>query len=154
MTVSVFAAAKRLGEKSGWSLSNLEMQKLLYLAHMFHLGHHEEPLVSGLFEAWDYGPVHPSLYHRAKVFGSSPVENVFHSAPDLDDGTEAELLDDAVEQLSHNRPGRLVAITHWDQGAWAKNYVPGERGIVIPNEDILEEYKERVRRVRANRENG
>lgn len=145
MTVSVFAAAKRLGEQSGWSLSNLEMQKLLYLAHMFHLGKHGTPLVSGQFEAWDYGPVHPELYHRAKIFGSSPVGNVFHTVEDVSGGAEAELLDDAVKQLSHNRPGKLVAITHWEKGAWAKHYIPGARGVAIPNDDILEEYRERAR---------
>jgi len=38
MTVSASAAAKRMCERSGWTLSNLELQKLLYIAHMFHLG--------------------------------------------------------------------------------------------------------------------
>lgn len=149
MAVSVFAAAKRLGEQSDWSLSNLEMQKLLYLAHMFHLGKYGTPLILGYFEAWDYGPVQPDLYHRAKIYGSSPVENIFHSASEVPNGTEAELIDEAVKHLSHNRPGRLVAITHWDKGAWAKHYVPGARGVVIPDEDILEEYRERERTFRA-----
>ena len=149
MTVPALAAAKRLAERSGWSLSNLELQKLLYLAHMFHLGQFKTPLTQGQFEAWDYGPVHPELYHRVKIFGSSPVSNVFHLVEDLPDGTEAKLLDDAVDQLSHNRPGKLVAITHWEKGAWAKHYTPGARGVVISNEDILEEYRERERASRA-----
>mgnify|MGYP006283548483 CR=1 FL=1 len=77
MTVSVLSAAKRLAARSGWTLSNLELQKILYLAHMVHLGRTDgAPLVHGLFEAWDYGPVHPDLYHRVKIFGSSPVKNI------------------------------------------------------------------------------
>ncbi|RWO77206.1 type II toxin-antitoxin system antitoxin SocA domain-containing protein [Mesorhizobium sp.] len=67
MTLHVLSAAKHLAKQSGWSLSNLELQKILYLAHMFYLGRTGEPLVSGHFEAWDYGPVHPDLYHRVKV---------------------------------------------------------------------------------------
>lgn len=145
MTVPVFAAAKRICERSGWSVSNLELQKLLYIAHMFYLGHHEEPLIRGHFEAWNYGPVQPTLYHRAKIFGSSPVDNIFHSAGALEDGKEAKMLDEAVDQLSGSPTGRLVAITHWEKGAWAKHYVPGEFGIVIPNEDILQEYQDRAR---------
>jgi uncharacterized phage-associated protein len=149
MTVSAFEAAKRLGERSGWSLSNLEMQKLLYLAHMFHLGQYGKPLVSGHFEAWDYGPVHPDLYHRIKIFGSSPVENVFHSVNKPQEGTEAQLLDDVFKHFANQRPGRLVAITHWDKGAWARHYDPGTRNVIIPNEDILDEYRERERSFRT-----
>lgn len=148
MPVPVLASAKRLGERSGWSLSNLKMQKLLYLAHMFHLGRTGKPLVDGQFEAWDYGPVHPVLYQKVKIFGSSPVENIFHSVPDLGDGEEAELLDKAVEQLSDAAIGRLVAATHWDKGAWATHYRPGGRHIVIPNEAIRQEYMDRQNAIR------
>ena len=150
MTVPVLAAAKRLGVRSNWSLSNLEMQKLLYVAHMLHLGQYDEPLVPGLFEAWEYGPVHPALYHKVKVFGSSPVANVFHLAGDLAEGTEARMLDEAVDKLSHASPGKLVAITHWDGGAWAKHYIPGMRGVAIPNNAIRQEYVDRENAARAS----
>ena len=144
MAVSALSAGKRLGEHSGWTLSNLAMQKLLYIAHMYHLGKHDAaPLVSGQFEAWEYGPVHPTLYHAVKRFGADPVENIFKSVRAMREGTETRLLDAAVDQLSDST-SRLVAITHWDKGAWAANYVPGERGIPITNEDILKEYTERL----------
>ena len=148
MTVPVLVAAKRMGIKSSWSLSNLRMQKLLYIAHMFHLGRYGSPLVDGGFEAWDLGPVHPVLYHEAKIFGSSPVKNIFRSESDMvDDCTEAELIDTTVSKTGMAlRPGQLVAITHWTGGAWYQHYVPNQRGIVIPNEDILLEYEKRKRR--------
>lgn len=38
MTVSVLSAAKTLAEMTDWNLSNLEMNKILYLAHMLRLG--------------------------------------------------------------------------------------------------------------------
>lgn len=150
MTVSTLSAAKRMCEKSGWSLSNLKLQKLLYIAHMFYMAENNgEPLISGRFEAWDYGPVVPGLYHFAKVFGSEPIENIFHGIPDLGDGPEAETLDEAVEKLGHASPGRLVAITHWDKGAWASYYQSGLRGAEIPNPAIIEEYNERCRATAA-----
>lgn len=152
MTVPVLAAAKRMAERSGWSLSNLELQKMLYLAHMFYMGEHDgRPLIPGHFEAWDYGPVHPTLYHQAKIFGSSPVGNIFRSEPDIADlSPEAAILDKATDQLSQATPGRLVAATHRVGGAWDKNYIPGQRNIVIPNEDILAEYRERFDAARQN----
>lgn len=127
MAISIFEAAKHLGSQADWSLSNLKMQKILYIAHMYHLGIYDgSPLVRGLFEAWDYGPVHPDLYHRAKVFGADPVGNIFRSFKDLeDDGTEKRILDAAAEQLSVISSAQLIATTHREGGAWAKHYVPG-----------------------------
>ncbi len=135
MTISVFDAAKRLCQESNWAISNLELQKLLYIAHMLHLGEHGEPLIHEYFEAWNYGPVQPSLYHHAKVFGSSPVKNIFHSAEDIPPSTESTLLDQVVAQFSHRTAAWLVAVTHWQKGAWANNYKSGAKGIIIPNAD-------------------
>jgi uncharacterized phage-associated protein len=122
-------------------LSNLELQKLLYLAHMFYLGRTGgEPLVPGYFEAWDYGPVHPDLYQRAKIFGSDPVENIFHANAEPT-GPELAILDEAYDSLGRSGPGRLVNATHRRGGAWDRNYHPGIRHCVIPNQDILSEYQ-------------
>jgi uncharacterized phage-associated protein len=143
MTVPVLSAAKRLAERSGWTLSNLELQKILYLAHMFYLGRTGgEPLVPGQFEAWDYGPVHPDLYHRVKVFGSDKVENIFYGNPDLPEGPERAILDEAYDSLGKLGAGRLVNATHRRTGAWAINYLPGVRNRPISNADILAEYQE------------
>ncbi|TVR79087.1 MAG: DUF4065 domain-containing protein [Rhodospirillales bacterium] len=122
-------------------MSNLQFNKILYIAHMVHLGPHGVPLVDGRFEAWDYGPVHPTLYHHAKVFGSSPVGNIFHSVGEIPPGPEAETLDAALESLRNARPGQLVAMTHRGDGAWARHYVPRQRNTIIPDADILAEYR-------------
>ena len=142
MTVPVLSAAKRLGETSGWTLTNLHMQKMCYIAHMFHLGNEHAPLVDGHFEAWEYGPVHPVLYNRLKGFGPHPVTKapfMLHRSMS-EDHSGIKYLDSAVTQLQRNR---LVAIAHWEKGAWAKNYDPQWKNIVISNDDILEEFQER-----------
>jgi uncharacterized phage-associated protein len=148
MPVQIFSAAKELGRLTDWRLSNLEMNKVLYLAQMLRLGQTEgrDSLVSNVFEAWDYGPVSPRLYHKAKVFGSKPVGNVFHQYADMDDGDELNALKEAIEATKGRSPSDLVAITHWQEGAWYQNYEPGKRGVIIPNEDIYDEYVKRVRR--------
>jgi uncharacterized phage-associated protein len=145
MAVSALSAARTLCELRKWNVSNLELQKILYLAHMFYLGRNGAPLLNEDFEAWDYGPVIPELYHRAKAFGSGPVRNVFHWVPPVPPGTtEYEVLREAVEATRAMRAGQLVAITHWDRGAWAQVYRPGLRGVKIPNHAIAGEYRDRV----------
>ena len=95
------------------------------------------------FEAWDFGPVVPKLYHKVKAFGSGPVPNVFWSEDDISDSDEGDLIADVVVGLGGERSSKLVAITHWEEGAWAQHYVPGLRGVVISNESIKAEYERR-----------
>lgn len=147
MAVNSLVAARKVGELREWNATNLEINKILYFASMVFLGRNgaENPLVTEHFEAWDYGPVLPSVYHRAKVFRNQPVEAIaFRSQPDLVTGLESAILEETVEMLSDKSAGELVAITHWESGAWAKHYCPGGKGILIPNHDIFQEYQDRV----------
>ena len=144
MTIPVLQAAKYLVGRSGWKQSNLEIQKILYITHMYHLGGYGTSLVYGDFEAWDLGPVHPDLYHALKQFGAGPVTDIRYSTGFIPEGTEKELLEQAVGCLSHKTGGELISMTHWPEGAWAKNYIPGRRNIVIPRADIIEEYGKRT----------
>jgi len=142
MTISTFDAARTLGHYSNWSLTNLQMQKILYLSHMVYLDKtNGTPLVNEEFESWDYGPVLPSLYHRIKFYGSEPVRDVFHNNKILTFGKEAEILKEAAHKFSHVHPGSLIDLTHRKDGAWDQTYFRGARNRIIPNEKILEEYK-------------
>jgi len=143
--ISASQAAKFLCRESDWSLSNLSLQKILYLAHMFYMGENNGTrLVDNDFEAWDFGPVVPALYRRVKAFGSEPIKNIFYSVADVREHSAEEILSWALEEFGSLRPGQLVNITHGDDGAWARAYAAGKRGIVIPDEYILDEYRDRV----------
>ena len=150
MSVHVLQAARFAAIQSDWTLSNLVLQKVLYIAHMFHLGICETPLVDGDFEAWDLGPVHPILYHHVKRFGASRVTSIRSRHGDIEDGSERTLLAQAVDALSRKTGSELVAITHWEGGAWARNYRPGEKYRKIPQEDIIDEYCQRQRKSRSS----
>jgi len=141
MTITSFQAAKAMGHFSGWNLSNLKIQKLLYIAHMLYMGeNNKEPLINEEFEAWDYGPVLPSLYHELKIFGSSSVRDIFFKISIPSTNKEIDIIKQTVERLSVVSSSQLVTITHACGGAWDKNYRQGSRGTKIPNKDILEEY--------------
>jgi uncharacterized phage-associated protein len=144
MAVTALQAGKRVAQRSGWTLPNLALQKILYLAHMVHLGRYRTPLIAEPFEAWYHGPVVPSLYHHVKAFGASAVQNVFNAVPDPDEGSsEAKVLDEALERLGRVSPVQLVAMTQRDGGAWASSYEPGRDGRQIPREAVLGEYRSR-----------
>ncbi len=146
--ISSLSAAKTLCELSDWSLSNLKIQKILYIAHMYALGRTdgECPLLSENFEAWDYGPVLPQVYQKGKIFGADAVGNVFHSIGSIFEGEDRETLAECYVDLGDRSAAELVAATHWKLGAWAKHYSPSVKGIIIPNGDILDEYRKRKSR--------
>lgn len=145
MAVPALSAGRTLCELRDWSVSNLELQKILYLAQMYYLGQHDgAPLIREKFEAWDYGPVVPELYHHVKGFGSGPVRNVFHWIDPVAPNTpEFEALSAAAAVTKGMRASQLVANTHWNGGAWARVYSPNIFGIKIPNSAILNDYRSR-----------
>lgn len=147
MAVSYAEAAKYLCKLSDWRLTHLQLHKMLYIAHMAFLGQTGEPLISDeRFEAWDYGPVLPSLYRHLRPFGSSPVSNVFKFVPDIQEGDEKDMLDWAYQRLAKVPAATLVALTHRENGAWWNFYRPQVRNITIPDNAIMEEYKNRIQR--------
>jgi uncharacterized phage-associated protein len=145
MAIGSFVAAKRICERGGWLVTNLALQKILYIIHMVYMGRTGGRLVSAPFEAWDYGPVEPYLYRKVRIFGDRAIQDLFPEMHDISGTPEADTIDEGCRFLIGKKPSELVAMTHWENGERAKNYVPGARGIRIPDEDIILEYKERTR---------
>lgn len=141
-------AARELCRLSGWTLSNLKLQKLLYIAELYCVGESNgtDQLIASRFEAWDYGPVVPDSYHMLKIFGSRPVANIFRRVPEIEDAEKKELLARVHRVYGSLPAGQLVHITHWEEGAWAKRYAPGAN-VEITRQDILEEYRSRRNRL-------
>jgi uncharacterized phage-associated protein len=143
--IKSMTAAQRICSQGQWLVTNLQVQKILYLIHMVHMGRTGgKKLISAPFEAWDYGPVEPNLYHRVKIFGDRPIKNIFLSEPDISGTPEAAIIDEGCQFVLSIKPSELVAMTHTEGGAWAKNYVAGAKGVVIPDKDILDEYNSRL----------
>lgn len=146
MAARLDSVAKYICEKGAWKVSNLQLQKLMYMSQMIYMGRHDGArLIDAEFQAWDYGPVIPELYKRVRMFGAGYIRDVFFAArPFKPDDHRRETLDYVADGLLHLRPGELVDITHWKHGAWASNYVSGIRSITIPDRDIAAEYHRRI----------
>ncbi|WP_298958130.1 type II toxin-antitoxin system antitoxin SocA domain-containing protein [uncultured Methylobacterium sp.] len=146
MAARLDSVSKFICENSDWTATNLQLQKLLYLAQMIYMGRNAgSRLVDANFEAWDYGPVEPNLYKKVRMFGSRPISDVFFKARQFKkDDARRTFLEEFCRDLLPKRAGELVEITHWDGGAWAKHYIPGARGIQIPDRDIALEYADRI----------
>jgi uncharacterized phage-associated protein len=147
MACRLDSVCKFICTEGDWAVTNLQLQKILYVAQMYYMGQHDgERLVDTYFEAWDEGPISPDLYRKTETFGMSPVKDVFFNAFDFcPEDTRRLLLEEVCPDLLKRTPDELADITHWQRGAWAKNYVPGATSALIPDRDIVKEYQDRVR---------
>lgn len=147
MPIRVDSAARFLCKRSNWTLSNLSLQKLLYLAQVEHADRCDgAPLVEAGFQAWDYGPVIPSLYQRLRMFGGDSVEDVFYDAREIRENSNSERsLLNIWREFGSAAPGELIELTHWERGAWAQRYEPGVKGIGLSQDDIVTEAANRHR---------
>ena len=67
------AIANHFIELNPDGLTLMQLLKLSYIAHGFKLGLDLGPLSRELAQAWKYGPVFPSIYHKFKY---NPPEKI------------------------------------------------------------------------------
>lgn len=54
-------------------ITNVALQRLLYLTHGLSLVRTGQPLVYGYFEAWRHGPIHPAAHAAFKLAAHRPI---------------------------------------------------------------------------------
>jgi uncharacterized phage-associated protein len=144
MTVSSASAARTICDLQDWSITNLMLQKQLYLAHMIYIGETGgQPLIPETFEAWDYGPVLPSVFRCARVYGADPVRDIFRAPFMTESSQEYQSLEKTIGVLKGKSAAKLVGLTHSPVSAWSAVYRPGCLHIPIPTSEILREYDRR-----------
>jgi uncharacterized phage-associated protein len=71
-------------------LTQMQVQKLVFFAHGWHLAIYGQPLIDEQVEAWRFGPVIRSLYGIFRGYGSHPISelhrNLRYEDPDGDNG--------------------------------------------------------------------
>ncbi len=141
-------------------LTNLSLQKVIYFLHGQYLLSTQTPLVSGYFEAWEFGPVHPTLYGALRHLGSRPVDQLIqrksiHSGkwecvpPILDANVQTFVLESSrsLVQLSARQ---LVDLSHARNSPWDIATRCGQRrtwGLRLDNDLISMHFKHHKRSV-------
>lgn len=137
------------------AVSNLALQKLLYFLHSLFLIETKRPLISGYFEAWQYGPVHPAVYQAFKLAEDQPIhfratsQDAMTGARTAIPTPESPQIINYVKRimLSYGRltPGRLVEISHARNAPW--HFVVNTSrtslvfGLRIPDDVIVSRFK-------------
>lgn len=151
-------------------LTQMQLQKLAYIANGWNWALNGGQLVADPVQAWDYGPVYRDLYDHTKFFGNQPLSRlitnddsqaarVFGSR--YGDGLEAPpygaLLSErerAIIQHVWNRYGRLTgtqlsALTHQQGTPWFTSYTTRGKSAEIPQSEIKAHYDDLAQRAQA-----
>jgi len=76
-SVAVANEFLNLAQSAGKSLTQMQLQKLVFFAHGWYLALTDRPLIDEQVEAWRFGPVIRSLYAKFREYGSSPVSHLY-----------------------------------------------------------------------------
>jgi uncharacterized phage-associated protein len=146
-----------LASQSNRKLTQIEIQKLVYFSHGWHLALRDQGLFPEQIEAWTYGPVVRRLYDAFRRFGNSEItekalvwkmtpEGKFSSCyPAIQSGSlENDTFARAVVHGVWRKyglipPFKLVEITHLDGSPWQQARARGDT--YISNEEIKAYFK-------------
>ena len=156
--------------QDGREVTHMKLQKLSYIAHGWCLALLECPLIQDSVQAWEYGPVYPSLYHELKEYGKDPIHEEILNL-EIDESGEFKFSPASIDEESSDEEHKqkivtllkkvwevyrkfsaidLSAMTHEAGTPWGK-VVAGysqakQKSIPIPNDLIRKHYKELARR--------
>lgn len=107
---------------------HISLQKLLYFAHATYLMHRGRPLLKGPFEAWKFGPVHPTVYQSFKAAGENPIDFRARAKNVLTgEARDVEMPNDPdvclhvmhiVATYGRMSTSRLIDLSHMSGGPW------------------------------------
>lgn len=116
-------------------LTNLKLQKLLYLGQKQHIAQSGSALFEDEIEAWQYGPVVPAVYHAYKACGPFPITlfdvPAAHGA--LDDDAKA-FIRGIWESYGIYSASYLVSLTHRPGSPWHRQFYSDSGSRVISPE--------------------
>lgn len=116
----------------GSGISNLKLQKLLYFAQGYSLSRLGKPLFEEELQAWQHGPVAPSVYRMFSSHGSNSIECVsgdYDAAIFSDE--QIDLLVAVMRKYFRYSAWGLRELTHQQGTPWQQVYDENARSITI-----------------------
>ncbi|WP_372484642.1 Panacea domain-containing protein [Stenotrophomonas sepilia] len=145
----------QIAAAEGRSITPMQLQKLVYIAHGWHLGHTGQPLINEDVQAWRYGPVIYDLYNKTKAFGNQPITEWIPTGHmpwqrDVEvDANTGGFIADIWRHYSQYDAVQLSNMTHSPNTPWYRRWVDNggssQYFAVIDNDDIARFYSDAVR---------
>ncbi len=123
-------------------LTIMQLLKLVYISHGWHLEMRHSPLIMNKIEAWKFGPVIPDVYNAFRGQGVEVSKQV-PAPPSPLAPSDAHLLEQIYSGYGSLSAQRLSALTHEPGGPWDIATKQWGYFAPIPNELILPHYQQK-----------
>lgn len=139
--------ANQFVERNPQGLSLMQLLKLSYIAHGFHLGLFKMPLANEYVQAWRYGPVFPSIYDSFKYQDVYKIVKPIKFKKNWQFSTSGiEIIKFVQDNYANMEGWQLSALTHAKDTPWFKAWQEVKtqgyiKGYIIRNEDIQKYYE-------------
>lgn len=137
------------------TLTNLQIQKLVYLAHGHFLRATGKQLCNEQFEAWDFGPVSRTLYNSLKKYGDGlilqrieafdPIKVSMKAIPLVSDPIASSIIGKVFDVYGSWSAFDLVELTHSFGSPWSRTMelarTKANLGMKIDNNNIEKNFE-------------
>lgn len=122
-------------------LTQMQLLKLVYIAHGWMLGLSGRRLIDQPIEAWQYGPVVRDIYNATRGAGREPVYGPLWAPSGALDGEQDDMIRQVFDLYGNMSGIALSNITHMPNTPWALTYKPGAFGTPIDDGLIAAHYR-------------
>ncbi|WP_431102364.1 Panacea domain-containing protein [Roseateles noduli] len=140
-------------KQRGIRISHLKLQKLIFFIHAWRLALQGLPAVDERPEAWEYGPVFETLFHRLKNLGHEAIcqyietvearTNAYQALmPSIEDAAFWRILDQVMDRYGGLSASQLSTLGHEPGGPWST--ARAAKQAVIPDDSIRSFYREKL----------
>lgn len=112
-------------------IDNLRLQKILYFIQAVILCNTDHTCFNDEMQAWEYGPVVPTVYHEFKSYGSMNINKKYNVSLSFPDKEDENLIINMLDYLKSYSTSQLITITH-NQDPWRNAYRNGINSEITP----------------------
>lgn len=123
------------------AVTPMKLNKLVYIAQGYMLGHYGRPLLDEPIMAWEHGPFIAGLYQRIRGYRSQPVERLTQSNFEILTNLEKSVLNEVVNTYNDLTAMQLADATHKSDTPWFETWHRYEQNTPISNDAIEQFYK-------------
>lgn len=110
-------------------VNNLRLQKLMYFIQAEYIMTDRKPCYSDNIEAWDFGPVIPSLYDKYCIYGSKNIPFIAENMTvNIDKDDENRIVSILRKYIKYGNDG-LVRLAY-SQVSWQNAYRYGTNHVI------------------------
>ena len=143
LTISNYFIQK--SHETGYSVTAMKLIKLVYIAHGWYLALNKgKSLINEAIQAWKYGPVIHSLYHKLKKYYQYDILSIDFPTSEEIDKEDKIFLDKIWEVYGEYDGLQLSTTTHQPETPWDETYKKGKKFIQIPNNVIQKYYEKKL----------